>query len=699
MFKLFPRFLVMRIFLTGVCLLYFFVGQAQNLTVLDSLRKELRAATPERKFQLLNAIGFEYRYSYPDSTIAYCLRAYDLGKSLHLPHELSKPLSFMGLAYSNKGDYKQSLDYHYQSIEVATEQNDSVQLAYAYNNLGRMFFDEGDQARAYDNLVRSKELFEILKDKSGLAYVYRSLANVYKSQNELIKAIEMSTRALELRKELGNPRDLASAYMELGLVYHAMKEPQVALAKLRLADSTEAKVNDKVTKAEIRLGIAEILMEQRQYRQAFDAALEVLRFVSASTNRKLFLRSSMIEGKYFAQVGQDAKAISILERIVSDENSVLPYFQRDAAYELYIIYDRQRDGTHAEEYHNRYRILAEKLENQELTNQIERLLFQIQIEKKEKENEALKTHQLENDALILKQRWQNRLLLLILLSLAGIAALAWIAGRRRRKINSQLVEQNQQIEFQREEISHQNEKLSRRNHELSELNNEKDTLMNIVAHDLKSPLNSISGLVRVLEAEGELPEHHKEVMNLIKKSTRAGLEMITDLLDVNALEAGSNPHYTSFNLGELLEERIASFRILANTKSIALSFENAINGSIVSDPDYCVRILDNLASNAIKFSPRSSSVSVRAKPAEGGITISIRDEGPGFSDVDRALAFQKFKKLSARPTGGETSNGLGLAIVKTLVDRLGGSIELISEPDRGSEFTVFIPDQEGKRHS
>jgi signal transduction histidine kinase len=69
----------------------------------------------------------------------------------------------------------------------------------------------------------------------------------------------------------------------------------------------------------------------------------------------------------------------------------------------------------------------------------------------------------------------------------------------------------------------------------------------------------------------------------------------------------------------------------------------------------------------------------------------VKDDGPGFSDIDRIQLFQRFKKLSARPTGGETSNGLGLAIVKTLVDRLGGSIELNSQPDKGSEFVVKLP--------
>jgi signal transduction histidine kinase len=86
-------------------------------------------------------------------------------------------------------------------------------------------------------------------------------------------------------------------------------------------------------------------------------------------------------------------------------------------------------------------------------------------------------------------------------------------------------------------------------------------------------------------------------------------------------------------------------------------------------------------------------VDISADRTEFDFWISIKDRGPGFSSEDKNFLFQKFKKLSARPTGGETSNGLGLAIVKILVDRLKGKIELVSESGKGSQFTVRFPQQ------
>src|SRR5882762_6672455 len=139
-------------------LIFFFSSPAfcQNLKLLDSLKRALHTATPEKQFDLLNTIGFEYRYSFPDSTIFYCTKAYELGKKLKVKKTLARPLSFIGLATANQGDYKTALDYQYRSVDAAIEQHDTIQLAHAYNNAGRVFFDEGDLIRAYTNFLRSK---------------------------------------------------------------------------------------------------------------------------------------------------------------------------------------------------------------------------------------------------------------------------------------------------------------------------------------------------------------------------------------------------------------------------------------------------------------------------------------------------------------------------------------------------------------
>lgn len=666
---------------------------SQNLRLIDSLRKMLPHEKDKKQFEIMAAIGFEYRYSFPDSTIFYSTQAFELGRRLNLEKDLSKPLSFIGLAYAYKGDYKRSLDYHYQAIGVAAEQKDTVQLAFGYNNLGRMFFDQGDMVRATDNLVRSRDIFERIQDKSGLAYVYRSLSNVYKSQDDYPRALEMSRKAYELRKQIGESRAIISALWELGLVHQAMKNKQLALACFNKADSLATGINDRVTKVELKLGVAEILLEDGRWKEALGYAHNVLQTITEHTNQKLYLRASLVEAKCYANQNQKDKAVVQLKKILTDaEKAGIPSFQREACFVLAEIYRQQKDVYNADLYESKFKILDEMLRNENLSRQIDRLQFQIEIEKKEKENEQLKNRDAKNAIVIARQRFQNILLVISISAVSVIAFMAWNSARKRRLINHKLLLQNKHIILQREEIVDRNEKLSKRNQELSDTNHEKDTLMNIVAHDLKSPLNRIYGLANLMEMEGTLTPQQTEYLNLMKSSTRSGLDLITDLLDVNSHEEHKGTlKIETFDVSNWITERVDSFKLAADTKMITINVANNVSNPISTDRNYLNRILDNLISNAIKFSPKGTTISIAIAENDGRLQLKVRDQGPGFSAADKNLLYQKFKKLSARPTGGESSNGLGLAIVKTFVDRLNGNVELNSNEGKGSEFIITIP--------
>ncbi|MEI9921209.1 MAG: ATP-binding protein [Bacteroidota bacterium] len=666
---------------------------AQNLDAVQKLRSQLATADEEKTYNILCSIGFEYRYSYPDSTLIYCNRAFELGKKMEMKSGLSKALSFMGLAYANKGDYANSIEYHKRSIDLALEQNDSSELAYGYNNLGRMFYDQGDLVRSFDNLIRSKEIFEDLGEKPGLAYVYRSMANVYSTQRDFQKALEMSKAAYKLRVEVGEMRMIVSSLMELGLIYQAAGESKSALTYFLKADSASANINDPVTRAELSLGLAEILLEEGDLEEAYGRTHNVLAKISEKTNQKLFLRATYLQAKYFYAKKNYERAIALLRTTLqSAESTNNVVFQRDASFLLSEIYRVGKDPGRAMEFNNRYKIFSGMLENTDLSRQIERLQFQLELEKKDKAFEQLKLQEAEKTVLIAKTRLTNVVLIIVVASITIIAGILWLNSRRRRLINHKLALQNSHIANQREAISRQNEDLSHNNQVLSDLNQEKNTLMNIVAHDLKSPLNRISGITSVMEMDSDMPPALQRYIKMISESTRSGLDLITDLLDVNELEeVGSAPHLREVQVNPLLEERVRSWQMAADNKSIKLILKAEVDRAITTDENYLNRIVENLLSNAIKFSSKGSVVELTGCISNNALMITVKDNGPGFMEEDKPFLFQKFKKLSARPTGGESSNGLGLAIVKTLVDRLKGNIRLETVRKQGSEFIITLP--------
>lgn len=227
-------------------------------------------------------------------------------------------------------------------------------------------------------------------------------------------------------------------------------------------------------------------------------------------------------------------------------------------------------------------------------------------------------------------------------------------------------------------------------------NNEKSALLSITAHDLKNPLQAIWGLVDVIESKYDELDKSEiiEIVNNIKSSTKTAISITKDILDLHKYESGKfNLKLQDFDYYSILDKVIKVYSKIAEEKNIKLHFSKDADSVTVINADRSKfeRIIDNLLSNSVKYSEKGTSIYIRIFNKNYNSVISIRDEGPGFTEKDKELVFTKFAKLSAKPTGGETSNGLGLSIVKLLVEAMNGTVSLESEVGVGSEFYVSFP--------
>ncbi|NJM93517.1 MAG: HAMP domain-containing histidine kinase [Cytophagales bacterium] len=252
---------------------------------------------------------------------------------------------------------------------------------------------------------------------------------------------------------------------------------------------------------------------------------------------------------------------------------------------------------------------------------------------------------------------------------------------------------NKEVLKQQDEISKQNEELEHKNRELMELNNEKNYIIGIVAHDLKSPLFQIKGLVNLFRLSTKnLTQEQQEFINLMIQSIERASSMISRILDVKALESKIlDINLTKTNLTEVVSEVVNDYRIIAKEKEIEIETELFDECYCHIDTDYVSQIFENLISNAIKFSPSNRSIFVKIGQVQDKVRVSVRDEGPGISEEDYPRLFEKFQKLDARPTAGESSTGLGLSIVKKYVEAMNGRVFVESTPGEGSTFHVEFP--------
>jgi signal transduction histidine kinase len=169
-------------------------------------------------------------------------------------------------------------------------------------------------------------------------------------------------------------------------------------------------------------------------------------------------------------------------------------------------------------------------------------------------------------------------------------------------------------------------------------------------------------------------------------------DLITNLLDANAIEEGRfTSNLERCDLNALLAECVAHNSAAATRKEIALEIFPAAAAWARADRTATLQILDNFISNAVKYSPLKSTVRLRTATADGRVSVAIADQGPGLSAEDQKKLFRKFTRLTARPTGGESSNGLGLSIVKRLAEAMGGAVECQSALGAGATFIVHLP--------
>lgn len=236
--------------------------------------------------------------------------------------------------------------------------------------------------------------------------------------------------------------------------------------------------------------------------------------------------------------------------------------------------------------------------------------------------------------------------------------------------------------------------LLKANQDLITLNEEKNHFLGIAAHDLKSPLQSILGLINLINIKNQnLTSEQLEYIGHIQRSCVNMQTLINNLLDINRIEQGMTAGtLEEITLRELSDNLVREFHEQARTKNIALRVEcSAPDQNILVDTIALSRVLENLVSNAIKFSPQHTEVLLSITHVSSGIRFDVIDQGQGIAPEDVPRLFKKFQRLQTRPTNGESSTGLGLSIVKELVQALNGSISVHSEPNRGSKFTVDLP--------
>ncbi|MGQ9804844.1 MAG: tetratricopeptide repeat-containing sensor histidine kinase [Chlorobiales bacterium] len=535
-------------------------------------------------------------------------------------------------AYHYLNNLQKAMMLYLEAMQKFERLQEHRRLRSVYNSIGWLHFKIGNYAESLDYYLKCQKLAEETNDKADLAQALNAVGTVYQKVGELEHALEFYFKSLKLSEEVSSPKGIGMAYGNIGIVYHEMKRYEEALEAHYQSKRIFEEINHTYHLAAALGSIAADYEAMNMENEALFFYEESLKAAKKSSNVQVEVEVLQKRAGLLLKRNENEDALHLLRNALRIGKKAQLKSVLFRVYRLMVMaYRALGDFESALSAYESFYELEKELFNEESNRKIRNMQLAFELEQ----------------------------------------------GKREMELTKQ-----------------KNADLRRLNAELSEANRLKTELLGIAAHDLKNPLQLIFGFAELI-GERTNDDFVQQYAQRIRAASERMLEMITLLLQDAAISQGKIAlSISEVNVSELCESVIEFYRARAEEKSQVLNSQIEPNCIVPADRQYLFQIIENLLSNAIKYSEREKNItlSLRRVASEGVIEIAVRDEGQGLTKEDLSKLFGKFQRLSAKPTGNESSTGLGLSIVKELVELHHGKIWAESEgKNKGTTFFVQLP--------
>lgn len=603
-----------------------------------------------------------------------------------------------------RGQLQAASGYLVEALSAAETLADNRLIAKVGNSYGTVLERQGLDAEALDRHQRVQNLWRDLDDTPGLIASSINIARVFERRQAWNDAQRHYEAALSQYDAFAQPvrvpaQDIAAIWLGQGRIALARGLIDQAEYAFSRALALQTEHRDVVGESAARAGLARVAAargDEPATISGLEQALELATRVGAraemvdalaelghwhvsrasgvlsGANRRERLQRALDFTQRALQLsrqGESDRSVQItLHRQLADIHEV----QGDTAQALTDLKTAHelRERQFREQSEARYALLANTANMRE----------------RERELLALRAASEQQAEILAKETLLKRALTAAVILLAGIAVLLTVrfvesrrAARERAEANARLASALQTAEQARSRAE--------------EADRVKTEMLGIAAHDLRNPLSSIIGFADLIRAERESIDDARRHANIIIAAAERTLKLVSDLLESAVLDAGQiKLQPVPCDLSVLLADAIARVGTRVQAKQQQIDFRTSSGAIVLADVERLDQVFENLLTNAVKFSPAKGLIEVWIELDAVHARVAIRDYGPGLSVDDRRQLFKRFQRLSARPTGGESSTGLGLAIVKDLVELHGGNVRAESEGiGRGATFFVELP--------
>ena len=571
-----------------------------------------------------------------------------------------KSLTKLADIYQDSYEFKQAVEHLLNAQQLLTNTTAFDLRFNILNYLAQTHrkMKDYDSALKYYSILEHDYFFQLTPLEKFL--VYMNTGNVYVMEKNYEKTEELYQKAYQEIIKIDDPVNFAQLTYNLGALYYRQKRYTDALEYTNRALKLYELVGNQQKIESCYRVLGAIAYDQKQYQLANEHYLKALEIAKEVNNPKSIL------GNY--------------------RNLFLNYQEMAFLTQETNYYDK------ALAYQSQWTTLKDSLYQVDLANQLLDLEKKYETEKKNAQIDVLERENLlKAEELMLQTQTRKYLILSVALLLAIVGIVLYFMVYYRR-VNARLQEQSRVIFQQKEQITNQNT-------ELQKAVNTQNKLFSIIAHDLRSPLVSVSNFVRLINyylRDGRYDSIVKMAKEMDRKNEQV-LELTDNLLNWAQSQSGElQPKLERICLNEILDECYELYQPVAERKEIELLLNETENCLIYADRDIIRTICRNLINNALKFTPRQGRVSIHCEYDKEYARVSISDTGLGIS-VEKVQRLFNPNKEDVRPgTDGEKSSGLGLSVCKEFCEILNGKITVDSEEGRGSTFRFSMPVFTGK---
>lgn len=572
-----------------------------------------------------------------------------------------------GKTLRNESRFDEALSIHSEGLRQAEALNDTLEWVQALNNIGTDYRRMGLLDMAQEYHYNAWKLSEECADTSFVARKNRvvslnGLGNIYMTLGNYERADSALRMALDGERQLNSALGLAINYANLGAIFEHRGQIDSAWVCYRNSMAFNTKAGSTLGISLCHTYFGSLYEKQQQYDLATREFESAYRLMWSSKDKWHALNSLIALAGIFNATHDDAKALDYLGKAKQEAESIRSKEHLADIYLLYYKhYKRQGDFHTALSFYEQANAMKDSVLDMEKVNRIQNTSLAIE---RNHQTRIANTAKLKLEQERTARHTGYAIFSFVLVVLVGILATFLYIQR-----------------------------ILRRNHlALKRLSTLRENFFTNITHEFRNPLTVILGASQRLESGKLVPgEDPQRLYSMINRQGSSLLNLINQLLDISKIKSEiGNPDWRNGNVVPFVRMIVESYQDFASQKYAGISFapkENSIEMDFV--PEYMKKMLSNLLSNALKFTPKHGNIYVTLNKQGSDLRLCVADTGQGIPEEEMPHIFEAFYQGSA--SNSEIGTGVGLPLVKHIVSAMRGEIKVHSHEGRGTVFTILLP--------